>query len=587
MSETQFNDFQEGTAIVLGIDSDRQIHFVSEEAPTLTGFTVDEIKKLFLDELLPDCADQVNAALEHSGSSFFSALLHAKSASPLPSSVLITPLHQRHLFTHSLVVFPKKTPDDENWYSGVVRHASEPMITICPDGRMHSCNIAAEKMFHYSEADMVGKSFSWLLPPESRPAYDEVFQEVLKNSDRQSLIVPWQAQDGQPFDIRIMLSVVKNDAGAPKGMVLTAHEVRQQSDNEIQSRLAAIVNSSDDAIISKSLSGIIASWNKSAETMFGYSEEEAIGKHIFLIIPEERRSEEDMIIGKIKAGEKVNHFETVRMAKDGSLRNISLTISPIKDRSGKIIGASKIARDIDFKVKAERQREIYIQRLQELNTYKDDFMVMASHELKTPLTVILANLQIIEQLTKDEHTIPLLRKVIDKAFQMSGLITNLMDVSKLQAGKLQLNKVSYALLPQIIEIANNLQTTTEKHRIRLNMPEHTDSVVYADREKMHQVFSNLIENAIKYSPKGGEITVTYKEDHHWVKLSISDHGVGIMPDDLESIFQRFYRGKIASSFAGSGIGLFVSAEVVKDHGGEITVESEPDKGTTFFVKLPK
>ncbi|HSV10302.1 MAG TPA: PAS domain S-box protein, partial [Hanamia sp.] len=167
---------------------------------------------------------------------------------------------------------------------------------------------------------------------------------------------------------------------------------------EKQATLAAIVNSSDDAIISKTLDGIITSWNPAAAKMFGFTENEAIGKHISIIIPRDRLDEETMIIENLRAGKKIDHFETIRIAKDGTERNISLTISPVKNNDGRIIGASKIARDISMKIAAEKQRELYTQRLQELSEYKDEFMAMASHELKTPVTVILANLQVLQQI---------------------------------------------------------------------------------------------------------------------------------------------------------------------------------------------
>ena len=170
----------------------------------------------------------------------------------------------------------------------------------------------------------------------------------------------------------------------------------QKVADEKKATLASIVNSSDDAIISKTLDGIITSWNRSATKMFGFTEKEAIGKHISLIIPEDRISEETLIISNIRKGKKIDHFETIRAAKDGTKRYISLTVSPLKDSKGKIIGASKIARDISIRMDAEKQRDLYTQRIKELSDYKDEFMVMASHELKTPLTVIMANLQLLE-----------------------------------------------------------------------------------------------------------------------------------------------------------------------------------------------
>ncbi len=154
-----------------------------------------------------------------------------------------------------------------------------------------------------------------------------------------------------------------------------------QKDLELkQSILSAIVNSSDDAIISKTLDGIITSWNPAATRMFGYKETEAIGKHISLIIPPDRIQEETVIINSIRSGKKIDHFETVRLAKDRSRKYISLTVSPIKNSRGKIVGASKIARDISLKIEHEKQQQLYTEQLQELIRYKDEFMAMAKHK---------------------------------------------------------------------------------------------------------------------------------------------------------------------------------------------------------------
>ena len=281
---------------------------------------------------------------------------------------------------------------------------------------------------------------------------------------------------------------------------------QQNLAEEKQAILAAIVASSDDAIISKTLDGIITSWNQSATKMFGFTEAEAVGKHITIIIPEERIEEETMIIESIRRGEKIDHFETVRQGKDGTRKQISITVSPVKDSKGKIIGASKIARDISARAEAEKQRQLYTQRLQELNNYKDDFMVMASHELKTPLTVISANLQILQMMLEADSNLPFLNKTIKQVNKLSALITNLLDVSKIQAGKLALDPTLFDMTLLIEEISSNLQLTTSSQRIIFNN-RHEKLMANADRERIEQVLVNIIGNAIKYTQESGEIII--------------------------------------------------------------------------------
>ena len=355
---------------------------------------------------------------------------------------------------------------------------------------------------------------------------------------------------------------------------------------EKQARLAAIVNSSDDAIISKTLDGIITSWNHAAKKMFGFTENEAIGKHISIIIPPDRIDEETVIIESIRAGKRIDHFETVRVAKDGTERYISLTVSPLKNDKGKIIGASKIARDISFRIEAEKQRDLYTQRLKELSNYKDAFMVMASHELKTPLTVVLANLQLLQEIMATDPNVTFVNKTVKQVLKLSSLVTNLLDISKIQAGKLELNISLFDLNLLVREIADNLQNTTKNHHLIFNT-RAKKLMVNADRERIEQVVINLISNSIKYMPAPGNIIIDASCKDGNAMVSVRDNGIGIPEKDIHNVFLRFYRvSGPASSFSGSGIGLFISSEIIKAHGGQIWAESELGKGTVFYFSIP-
>lgn len=355
---------------------------------------------------------------------------------------------------------------------------------------------------------------------------------------------------------------------------------------EKQATLAAIVNSSDDAIISKTLNGIITSWNHAARKMFGYTEKEAIGKHISLIIPQERLNEETLIIESIRAGKKIDHFETVRVSKDGTRRQISLTVSPVRNSKGKIIGASKIARDISSKIEAENQRKLYTQRLQELNLHRDDFIVMTSHELKTPLTVILANLQLLQQIMSADKNVSFVNTSLKQVLKLSGLVSDLLDVSKIQSGSLELNTSLFNLQVLVKEIVNNLQKTAKDHKLVFKDKVHK-LMLNADQKRIEQVIINFISNSIKYMPSPGDIVIeTHQKDGN-VILSVRDTGIGIPEKDLNNIFMRFYRvSGSASSFSGSGIGLFVSSEIIKAHRGRIWVESKIGKGSVFYFSIP-
>jgi PAS domain S-box-containing protein len=375
-----------------------------------------------------------------------------------------------------------------------------------------------------------------------------------------------------------------------KILSLTSHNINTgaiQKDLELkQSILSAIVNSSDDAIISKTLDGIITSWNPAATRMFGYKETEAIGKHISLIIPPDRIEEETIIINNIRSGKKIDHFETVRLAKDGSRRYISLTISPIKNSRGKIVGASKIARDISLRIENEKQQQLYTEQLQELIRYKDEFMAMASHELKTPLTVILANLQILQLMMEKDSNVNFVNKTVKQALKLSDLITKLLNVSKIQSGKLELNLSVFNMHTLIKEVTEAVQQTTQSHHL-IYKGYRGKSLVNADRQKIEQVMINLLGNAIKYMPQEGDINIKLQKKGANLIISVEDLGVGIPEKDLENIFQRFYRvSGVPSSYSGSGIGLYISAEIIKTHHGKIWAESDIGTGSVFYFSIP-
>jgi PAS domain S-box-containing protein len=353
-----------------------------------------------------------------------------------------------------------------------------------------------------------------------------------------------------------------------------------------QAMLAAIVATSDDAIISKTLKGIVTSWNPAAQTMFGYTESEAIGKHISLIIPTERLSEEEHILSSIAKGTKVDHFQTVRVAKNGRQIPISLTVSPIVDDKGHIIGASKIARDISAQIIAEEEKARLFEEIKILNNKKDEFIGMASHELKTPLTSISVYLQILSKMISDEKGNSFVDKTMQQVKKLSVLVSDLLDVSKIEAGKLRLLKESFNirhLLENTIEV---LSMGNAGYDISLET-DFDELPVTADANRIEQVIANLLTNAIRYSPGKNRIIIYLSQEKGYVKVGIRDFGVGIASEKLNDIFARFYRVDDANpTISGLGIGLYLSHDIVTRHNGKIWADSEPGVGSTFWFTLP-
>ena len=357
------------------------------------------------------------------------------------------------------------------------------------------------------------------------------------------------------------------------GTVLDITDIKQA--NEKSALLSAIIESSYDAIISKNLDGIIESWNVAAEKMFGYSYDEMMCNSIFKIIPPENIEEEQQILFRLQNGERVEHFETKRITKSGKLLDVSLTISPIKNNQGEIIGISKIARDITDQKMAEMR--------------KNDFITIASHELKTPLTTIKSYVQILlakARTEQDRFRIDALSRVEKQANKMSILIQNFLNNAKLLEGKFDLVVERFNTHELLVEIVDDAKTLSPTHE--LVMKDCEEVFVIADRSKIAQVMENLVSNAVKYSPAGSTITIGCKTFGDFAQISVTDTGVGIDRKDQAKLFDRFYRveNEKIKNVAGFGIGLYLVAEILRFHDSKILVESAEDAGSKFYFELP-
>jgi PAS domain S-box-containing protein len=366
----------------------------------------------------------------------------------------------------------------------------------------------------------------------------------------------------------------------------------------VEARLGAIVESSDDAIISKTLDGIIMSWNAGAESLFGFTADEAIGQSILLIIPPDRHQEESTILNKLRNGEKINHFETVRQAKDGTLVEISLSVSPVRDASGTIVGASKIARDITGKRRLEREREQLLEaeraareEAQRLNRLKDEFLATLSHELRTPLNAILGWAQMMGLGTLKGDDLVEAGHVIERnARTQKQLIDDLLDMSRIVSGKLRLELQQIEPSSIIDTAIETIRPTAAVKDIRIEkLLDPLAGPVSGDPGRLQQVIWNLLANAVKFTPKGGKIQVRLERVNSHIEICISDTGEGIEPAFLPNLFERFRQADASEArrHGGLGLGLAIVKEIVELHGGTVRAKSAGVRqGATFIVTLP-
>jgi PAS domain S-box-containing protein len=380
----------------------------------------------------------------------------------------------------------------------------------------------------------------------------------------------------------------------------TPESDRQRLEKALEERayLAAIVESSDDAIISKDLNGIVRSWNAAAERMFGYSAAELVGKPIRLIIPADRQAEEDEILARLRRGERVEHFQTVRQAKDGRLLDVSLTVSPVHDSSGRVVGASKIARDVteQNRAVAERERLLEAERVaradaERASRVKDEFVAMVSHELRTPLNAILGWTQLMTRARTDPAIISRGLDVVARNTRLQAqLISDLLDISRIVAGKLQLDTRSVDLRSIVGQAIETIEE--EAHAKGVEIDQRLDegaSLVSGDTSRLQQIVWNLLSNAIKFTPRGGRVRVSLQFAGSHARIEVVDTGVGIRPDFLPHVFDRFHQAdlSITRRFGGLGLGLSIVKHLVELHGGDVQAASAGEgKGATFTVTLP-
>jgi|SRR5579872_1504739 len=356
---------------------------------------------------------------------------------------------------------------------------------------------------------------------------------------------------------------------------------------EIRLLLASIVESSNDAIISKDLNGIITSWNAAAERIFGYSAAEMIGRSISILAPPDRADEMPAILKQISDGRRVDHYETVRRAKDGQLISVSLTVSPIRNAEGTIIGASKILRDITEQKLAVQALAKQAEQLVRSNADLQQFAYVTSHDLQEPLRTVSGLSELVKRRysgrTLNEDACDMLDLVVSAAERMKALVRDLLSYSTTSHSEIPFTRVD---MNSVVQWAiNNLQQAIEEADAVIEVDQLPD--VRGNKLILVQLFQNLISNAIKYrglDPPRIKISAMRRENEY--VFSVADNGIGIAHAYHQKVFGLFTRLH-GDRYPGTGIGLALCKSIVEKHGGSIRIESELNKGATFQVSLPK
>jgi PAS domain S-box-containing protein len=427
--------------------------------------------------------------------------------------------------------------------------------------------------------------------PEDRAKWQGAINRAIAEKSEYEAEFRILLPDGSVKHIHTVGHPVLNASGDLVQFVGSSTDITERKGAEQATRLlAAIVESSHDAIVSKSLNGVITSWNKGAERLFGYAAEEAVGQNITLIIPPERRDEERTIVEQLTRGERIDHFETVRMRKDGSLLDVSLTISPMKDASGRVVGASKLARDITERKRAEealRQAQTDLAHASRLTTM-GEFTASLAHEVKQPIAAAVTDANTcVRWITRDEPDLKEAReaawRIVKDAERAAEIINRVRLLFKKGTPQRELLDVNEVAREMIVLLGD--EASRHSISVRTELAEDLPHVT-GDRVQLQQVLMNLIMNGVDaMNDVDGPRELIVKSQpakNNELLLSVSDTGVGLPRHQADQIFNAFFTTKPH----GTGMGLRISRSIIESHGGRLWAADNSPRGASFCFTLP-
>ena len=512
-------------------------------------------------------------------------------------------------FGEAARVAQRRTAESREVFRVTLRSIGDAVITTDIAGCVTYINGIGESLTGWSHDEALGQPLDKVFRivneatrlPVENPATRALREGIVVGLANHTILIK---KDGSECPIDDSAAPIRNELGYVSGCVLIFRDVtaqrlveRDKANQLITARLlASIVESSNDAIIGKSLDGVIQSWNAAAEHVFGYTAEEAVGRHISLVIPPDRIAEEDRIIASLKEGKRIEQYETERVRNDGQRITVSLTISPIKDDAGNVIGASKIVRDVSDRKRLEDDLRRLAADLSENDRRKNEFLATLAHELRNPLAPMSNMLEVVKRANGDGQILKQAHDTIERQLgQMVRLVDDLLDLNRITHDRLELRRSEVELssvIQQAVEVARPL-IDASRQTLTIELP---DDPIYlhADRARLAQVFGNLLNNSSKYTRPQGRISLRaqrVERDGSGPELvvAVTDNGAGIPPDKLESIFDMFMQvdRNTERSQDGLGIGLTLVKRLAEMHGGTIEARSAGEgQGSEFVVRLP-
>ncbi|MDY0246178.1 MAG: PAS domain S-box protein, partial [Methanosarcina mazei] len=454
----------------------------------------------------------------------------------------------------------------------------DPLVTIGPDGKITDVNRATEIVTGYFRSELIGTDFSdyFTEPEKAKEGYQYVFQKGLVRDYQLEI----RHKHGHITPVLYNASIYRDENGRVTGVFAAARDITElkKAEEKIKA-LANAVESSNDAIITGTLDGTITSWNKGAEQIYGYLAEEVMGKNVSILEPDNLKGEIKQLFDKIKQGKKVKRYETLRLKKDGIAVNVSVTLSPIFDVSGNPVAFSGIARDITEKKITENL--LHEKQMAEFaNRTKSEFLANMSHELRTPLNSIIGFSDMLYEQAYGELNQKQLRaisNISNSGKHLLNLINGILDLSKIEANKMELDYKEFELASSLDLIRNILSPIADKKNIEIETGvDSSISKICADEDRFIRIMFNLVDNAIKFSFENSLVKIGTRKKGELVEITVEDTGIGIKTEDQNKLFKPFSQVNSFSSkkFQGTGLGLSLVKQIVNLHGGYVWFKSE-------------
>lgn len=492
----------------------------------------------------------------------------------------------------------------ERVLSDVLSSFGAGIVTLDAQGDVLHLDATAEHLLGWTDAQARGRSAYDVLERVDRPpGLRERSPVEVMVATQMAPQRPWRIvlrrPDGRHVEVQIHGSVHRDADGVPSGGVLVLRDLsRAQALDELTNRLAAVVESTQDAIVSKNLNGIITSWNPGAEGLFGFTAEEAIGRSIHLLIPPDRLDEEARLMDQMRRGQRVPPFETVRRHRDGRFIDVSVTLSPVFDGQGHIVGASKIARDVGSlrREEAARRRAEVLEEQNRLaleaSRMKSQFLANMSHELRTPLNAIIGFADLVHNgVVRPGHPKyeTYLGHISSSGRHLLRLINDVLDLSKVESGTFEFRPEAVDMTALVGEVVQMVQHEVDRKRQALQVSIDPQlGPVELDPGRLRQVLYNFVSNAIKFTPPEGRVWVramAVGEQH--LRLEVEDTGVGISETEQAQLFTEFRQldSGYSKQHQGTGLGLALTKRLVEAQGGVVGVRSRPGAGSLFYAVL--